>query len=59
MKWTVGWYPSQDTVILNSKDIGVYAYRVSDNGQLVSVPVDKVIESKSEEMFKKKYTETR
>jgi hypothetical protein len=59
MKWAVGWYPLQDTVILNSKDIGTYAYRVSADGKLMSIPVDKAIESKGEEIFRKKYADTK
>lgn len=59
MRWAVGWYPSKDTVILNSKDIGTYAYRVSSEGKLVSIPVDKVIEGKGEEIFKNRYVDAK
>ncbi len=34
-KWAVGWYPGRDTIILNSSDIGVYAYCLSDDKKTI------------------------
>jgi|SRR5436190_2471838 hypothetical protein len=57
MKWAVGWYPVHDTLILNSKDIGVHAYKISENHQLLNIPVGKEIEQQAEIIFTSKYAD--
>jgi hypothetical protein len=54
-KWAVTWY-NEKIVVLNSSDIGTYAWTVGRDGKMISVwPVTKDMESKGGEAYKKKY----
>lgn len=55
MKWAVDWYPNKDTIIVNSKDIGTYAYRLTDEKHLDTITITNDINSIAETIFKKKY----
>ncbi len=37
MRWAVGWH-DDSTIVLYSSDIGVTAWKIGDDGQLVEVP---------------------
>src|ERR1700748_1974008 len=54
-KWAVAWHPGNDTVILNSSDIGIYAYRIVNGKELRSIKLDKELDSLAKEAFNKKY----
>jgi hypothetical protein len=55
-KWAVGWYPGRDTIILNSADIGVYAFCLSDDKKAIKqigTTADLINEGRA--IFDKKY----
>ncbi|OCX50716.1 hypothetical protein BEL04_18425 [Mucilaginibacter sp. PPCGB 2223] len=54
-KWAVAWHPVNDTIILNSQDIGIYAYSIVNRRELQSVKVDKELDSLAKVAFYKKY----
>lgn len=55
MKWAVAWYPDKDTVIVNSRDIGIYAYKVENPDRLKAVPVDQDISLFADRILQMKY----
>jgi len=54
-KYVLGWYPGKDTIILNSKDIGIYAWRVSNKGKFESIAATAEIESEANKLFNAMY----
>src|SRR3981081_1678435 len=54
-KWAIAWYPNKDTIIMNSGDIGTYAYHLTDRNQLDTITMTKEIDSIGEIIFKNKY----
>jgi len=54
-KWAVAWHPTNDTIILNSSDIGIYAYSIAGGKQLRLVKLDKELDSLAKVAFNKKY----
>jgi hypothetical protein len=56
-KWALKWMPDKDTLVLNSSDIGIYAYRVNSNGKLEEVALTKEIDEFADKIFKLKYKE--
>ena len=55
IKWAVGWYPNKDTIIVNSKDIGIYAYHLMDTKHLDTITVTNDTNSIAETILQKKY----
>lgn len=55
MKWAVDWYPTKDTIILYSSDIGNKAYHLTDKNQLDTILVTKDIDSIAKILFDNKY----
>lgn len=55
MKWAVSWYPTKDTIVLYSSDIGNRAYHLTDKNQLDTISVTKEIDSIAKLIFDKKY----
>ena len=55
MKWAVGWYQNKDTIIVNSKDMGVSAYHLTQQNQLDTIPLTQDINSIADSIFQKKY----
>ena len=56
MKWAIGWYPKCDTIVLNSKDVGVYAWRIGeDKKQLEEITISPEINTIADSIFKNKY----
>jgi len=55
MKWAADWYKGRDTIILNSKDIGVYAWRISNKKTLTLISVTNDIEVQANLIFERKY----
>ncbi len=53
-KWALRWMPDKDTLVLNSSDIGINAYRVNSNGKLEEVSLTKEIDQFADKIFKQK-----
>lgn len=49
-KWAVGWDAFHDTLILNSRDIGVFAWKIEQN-DFVEVFVSEAIQKRATELF--------
>jgi hypothetical protein len=56
-KWAVGWYRGNDTIIVNSRDIGTYAYAVSKAHGFTSLPANEEINREAEMLFAQKHAE--
>lgn len=54
MKWAVGWAQDQDVIILNSKDIGIYAWEF-DNHTFQDMEINSDIQKQAENLFEQKY----
>ncbi len=54
-KWAIAWYPNKDTIIMNSGDIGIYAYHLRNDNQLDTIRMTKDIDSIANIIFQKKY----
>jgi hypothetical protein len=54
-KWAVGWYRDRDTLVLNSRDIGIYAYSVSKANGLTGLKTTEDIKLQAELIFNQKY----
>ncbi len=57
MKWAIGWHPVNDTIIMNSRDRGIYAWRIDKSKQLISLENTSEIDSLAGIILKKKYKE--
>jgi hypothetical protein len=53
MKWAIGWYDSQ-TIVLDSSDIGIYAWR-RDGEEWRAIDVDRPMCERAQELFRTKY----
>jgi hypothetical protein len=54
-KWAVAWY-NENVVVLNSSDIGTYAWTVGQEGRMIkSWPVSNDLMKKGDEAYNKKY----
>ena len=54
-KWAIGWHPLNDTIIVNSKDIGCYAYKISNSKALEKIHVTANLKELADSIFNKKY----
>lgn len=54
-KWAIDWMPEQDIIVMNSSDIGTYAWVIKDNINFKSIKVTKVIDDRANEIKIKKY----
>lgn len=54
MKWAASWC-NDSTIVIDSHDVGTYAWKISTNGNFSEVGVSKEMEEKSHEAFLKKY----
>ena len=57
IRWSIGWMPGEDVVVLQSSDIGLRAYSIIDN-KLVERPdayKDKSISNRAEELYSERY----
>ena len=55
MAWSVNWHPEKDIIILNSHDIGTYAWTVSANNKITPIELTVEIDSLAKFNFEKKY----
>jgi spore maturation protein CgeB len=55
-KWAVDWYPNSDTIVLNSGDIGTYAFHLINNNQLDGVTLSGSLDSFANSIFEIKYS---
>ena len=53
-KWAINWNSENDTLILNSSDIGNSAWKISKNS-FVEIKLDKQLNLEAEKIFKEKY----
>jgi hypothetical protein len=53
-KWAINWDRKQDTVIMNSSDIGIYAWRI-ENKELKPINLTGNLKSRADEIKKEKY----
>lgn len=53
-KWSVGWLPGQDTIVLNSRDIGARAWGCDSPG-FVEIEPDKFIQAAADDLHVAKY----
>jgi hypothetical protein len=54
-KWATGWHPLNDTIILNSKDIGTYAYKINHSQTLEEVKITPELNQLADNIFNRKY----
>jgi len=54
-KWAVGWHPINDTVILNSSDIGTYTYMITNAGVLKEIKITPDLSKLADSIFNQKY----
>ncbi len=54
-KWAVVWNPTSDIIILNSHDIGTYAYKISESMTIERIEVTPHIDSVAVAAFNEKY----
>ncbi len=54
-KWAVAWHPVNDTIILNSRDIGNCAYSIVGGKELRPVKLDKELDSLANVAYNKKH----
>ena len=52
-KWAIGWL--KDTLILNSKDIGPYAYKINKAASLETIKMTYQLSQSADSIFDKKY----
>ena len=55
-KWAIGWTKSGDTILLNSHDVGTYAYKVSSSKSLINIKVTPELQKSADSIFNKKYS---
>lgn len=55
MKWAVGWCPHKDTILLNSRDIGTYAYHLTSDQWLDTIRLTPDLDSIADTIFFRKY----
>lgn len=53
-KWAIGWDAKTDTIIMNSSDIGTYAWK-PENNHLKEIELTESIKEQSEEIKNEKY----
>ena len=54
-KWAINWHPLRDTIILISKDIGIFAWRITENKNLEKIAISLDIDVAAIDIFNKKY----
>ena len=54
MKWVIGWMEKNDIIVLDSSDIGTYAYEI-ENNTLKKIGITEVIIKRGEQLKKLKY----
>jgi len=57
IKWSIGWMPDEDVVVLQSSDVGTRAYDIIE-GRLVERPdayKDEKISNRAEELYEERY----
>jgi hypothetical protein len=54
-KWSIGWHPVNDTIILGSRDIGNHAYRIVNSKSLEQIKIIPELNRLADSIFNKKY----
>jgi hypothetical protein len=54
-KWAIGWHVLNDTILLRSKDVGDYAYKVSNSRALEKIHLSADLKESADSIFNKKY----
>jgi hypothetical protein len=54
-KWSIGWHPVNDTIIVGSKDIGNYAYRIVNSKNLKEIKITPAFNLLADSIYNKKY----
>ena len=55
-KWAMAWHPENDTIILNSRDVGIYAYKIVGAKKLVNIKITPKLNLLADSIFNKKYS---
>ncbi|MCD8741835.1 hypothetical protein LT679_14560 [Mucilaginibacter roseus] len=55
MKWQVSWHPTDDTIIVDSKDIGYTAYQITAGKNISPVIWTEELKAVADSAFKVKY----
>jgi len=55
MKWSLGWMPEGDVVVLYSSDVGTQAYKVGGEGDLREIQINDEIISRGKQLKEDKY----